>query len=196
MLLDPECFGLQLLQFDLQAVEAFGERDTNVDYFVLAQLDQAAREMLDHDRLHEVQVATRCGSSGGPSATLYLPLLADFNLAEIEQYRLDHTNERLSVRECPTTLEEIHLINEIIEKIKIARAEEVLHDACCRGGGSGLADRRDVVEAEIVELGNVELIELVGADEGAEVADLDGELLALAPLIFVCLFDFVLGLDE
>ena len=69
--------------------------------------------------------------------------------------------------EGPTVFEEVHLVDEVLEEEHVARADEVSDNArggccCCR-----LADCGHVIEAEIVELRHVKLVELVRANETA-----------------------------
>jgi len=100
------------------------------------------------------------------------------------------------MRERATALEEGHLVDEVVQEEQVVRAQEVADDAGCGHGGGRLADGGDVVQAEVVELGHVELVELVCAYKGAQLADLNRELLSLPPLILICLFDLVLSLYE
>ena len=100
------------------------------------------------------------------------------------------------MRECTAALEKRHLIDEIVQEKQVVRAEEVLHNAGCGHRSCCLPHRRHVIETEIVELGHVELVELVSADQGAQLADLYRELLSLPPLALVGLLDLVLRLYE
>ena len=98
--------------------------------------------------------------------------------------------------ECFAVLEEVHLVDEVVQEVEIVGAKKVAHDTGRGGRCCCLSDHGHVIEAEVVELGDVELVELVGADEGANVVDLESKLLTLAPLCLIGFFYFVLRLDE
>ena len=100
------------------------------------------------------------------------------------------------MREGAAALEEGHLVDEIVKEKEVVRAEEVLHNAGCGHRRCRLPHRRHVIEAEIVELGDVELVELVRADQRTQLANLYRKLLSLPPLALVGLLDLVLRLYE
>ena len=66
-----------------------------------------------------------------------------------------------------TIFEEVHLVYEVLQEVHVTRADKVSDDArggCCR---CRLSDCGHVIEAEIIELWHVELVELVGAYQTA-----------------------------
>lgn len=98
--------------------------------------------------------------------------------------------------ECFAVLEEVHLVDEVVQEVQIVGAKEVAYDAGSGGCRGCLSDHGHVIETEVVELGDVELVELVGADECGNVVDLESKLLTLPPLRLIGFFYFVLRLDE
>lgn len=150
--------------------------------------------MLQYDFLNQIRISSRGGRT--TRARLGPDLLRRLNRAEVKENRLDHPNERLPVIVRLAILEEIHFLYETFQEVEIVRPDEILQDACRRGRCRCLAHRRHVIEAEVVKLGHVKLVQLVGADQGAEVVDLHRELLTRSPLIYVRLFHLLLSLNK